>query len=91
MKRRDITVFGIDLTSTATKPSACLGLNGKLQLSYFGFVGETSDIIAIANLYSPQVIAIDAPLSLPLGLCCLEEKCPCQPKFEEKIGNVTKS
>ena len=73
-------VFGIDLTSTPAKPSACLGLSGKLQLVYLGFVSEDSDIIAMANLCSPQVIAIDAPLSLPLGLCCLEESCSCQPK-----------
>ena len=76
--------FGIDLTSTAAKPSACLGLDDKLQLVYLGFAGEDSDIVAIANLYSPQVIAIDAPLSLPLGLCCLEESCGCQPKSGRK-------
>jgi len=76
--------FGIDLTSTAAKPSACLGLNEKLQLVYLGFAAEDSDIVAMANLYSPQVIAIDAPLSLPLGLCCLEESCSCQPKSGRK-------
>jgi predicted nuclease with RNAse H fold len=78
------TFFGIDLTSTEAKPSACLGLDGKSQLVYFGFLTENRDIIALLNFYSPQVIAIDAPLSLPLGLCCLEESCPCQPKFSRK-------
>ena len=78
------TVFGIDLTSTETKPSACLGLDGKLQLIYLGFLSRNSDIITLINLYSPQVIAIDAPLSLPGGLCCLEESCPCRPKFDRK-------
>lgn len=62
---RTLIFFGIDLTSTAAKPSACLGLDDKLQLVYLGFVAEDSDIIAMANLYSPQVIAIDAPLSWP--------------------------
>lgn len=79
-----VTVFGIDLTSNETKPTACLGLDNKLQLVYLGFLSKNSDIIGIINLYSPQVIAIDAPLSLPLGLCCLEESCPCQPKSERK-------
>jgi predicted nuclease with RNAse H fold len=74
-------VFGIDLTSTETKPSACLGLDDTLQLVYLGFLVENSDIIALMNFYSPEVIAIDAPLSLPLGLCCLEENCSCQPQF----------
>jgi predicted nuclease with RNAse H fold len=72
--------LGVDLTSTAARLSACLGLDDKLQLVYLGFAGEDSDIIAIANLYYPRVIAIDAPLSLPLELCCLEESCGCQPK-----------
>ena len=76
--------FGIDLTSTETKPSACLGLDDKLQPVYLGFLSQDSDIIAVRNLYSPQVIAVDAPLSLSGGLCCLEENCPCQPKFESK-------
>lgn len=76
--------FGIDLTSTPAKPSACLALDDKLQLIYFGFMATDDDIITFQNLYSPKVIAIDAPLSLPLGLCCLERSCPCQPKSSEK-------
>ena len=78
------TFFGIDLTSTKAKPSACLGLDAKSQLVYLGFLVENRDIVALLNFYSPQVIAIDAPLSLPLGLCCLEESCPCGPKFPRK-------
>ena len=78
------TFFGIDLTSTQAKPSACLGLDSKSQLVYLGFLTKDKDIIALLNFYSPQVIAIDAPLSLPLGLCCLEENCPCQSKFPRK-------
>jgi len=78
------TFFGIDLTSTEAKPSACLGLDGKLQLVYLGFLTENRDIVALLNFYSPRVIAIDAPLSLPLGLCCLEESCSCEPKFPRK-------
>jgi predicted nuclease with RNAse H fold len=78
------TFFGIDLTSTEAKPSACLGLDNKSKLIYLGFLTQNRDIIALLNFYSPQVIAIDAPLSLPLGLCCLEESCPCKPKFPRK-------
>jgi predicted nuclease with RNAse H fold len=78
------TFFGIDLTSTEVKPSACLGLDNKSKLVYLGFLTENRYIITLLNFYSPQVIAIDAPLSLPLGLCCLEESCPCQPNFPRK-------
>ena len=77
-------VFGIDLTSTPSKPSACLALDAERQPVYLGFLATDDDIIAIQNFYSPQVIAIDAPLTLPRGLCCLEKSCPCQPKSREK-------
>jgi predicted nuclease with RNAse H fold len=78
------TFFGIDLTSTEAKPSACLGLDSKSQLVYLGFIAENRDIVTLLNSYSPQVIAIDAPLSLPSGLCCLEGYCHCRPKFPRK-------
>jgi predicted nuclease with RNAse H fold len=79
-----LTFFGVDLTSTEAKPSACLGLDSKSQLVYLGFLKENRDIVALLNFYSPQLVAIDAPLSLALGLCCLEESCPCKPKFPRK-------
>ena len=72
--------FGIDLTSKEAKPSACLCLNDKLEVASYGWLHTDSDIVTEVNLYSPWVIAIDAPLNLPLGLCCLEESCACQPK-----------
>jgi predicted nuclease with RNAse H fold len=78
------TFLGIDLTSTEAKPSACVGLDSKSQLVYLGFLAENTDIIALADFYSPRIIAIDAPLSLPLGLCCLEESCSCRPKSARK-------
>lgn len=78
------TFLGIDLTSTEAKPSACLGLDSEAQLVYLGFVRRNRDIVTLVNFYSPQVAAIDAPLSLPLGLCCLEESCPCSPTFPRK-------
>jgi predicted nuclease with RNAse H fold len=78
------TFLGIDLTSTEAKPSACLGLDSKSQLVYLGFLTKNRDIVALVNFYSPQITAIDAPLSLPTGLCCLEESCPCKPNFPRK-------
>ena len=77
------TFFGIDLTSSEAKPSACLGLDSKSQLVYFGFITKNRDIVTLLDFYSPQVIAVDAPLSLPSGLCCLEEYCPCKPKSQK--------
>lgn len=41
-------------------------------------------IIDLARLYAPEVIAIDAPLSLPLGLSHLEDRCPYQTTLAKK-------
>lgn len=78
------TFFGIDLTSTEARPSACLGLDSNSQLVYLGLLTQNKDMVALLGFYSPQVIAIDAPLTLPLGLCCLEEGCPCHPTSARK-------
>lgn len=80
----DTVVFGVDLTSNESKPTACLGLDSRLQPVYLGFLAKDSEIIAIINIISPRVIAIDAPLSLPLGLSCLDESCPCQSESESR-------
>ena len=77
-------VFGVDLTAKPAKPSACLGLDNNAQPVYFGFITHDDDIISVVEFYSPKVVAIDAPLSLPGGLCCLEENCPCQAVSQRK-------
>jgi predicted nuclease with RNAse H fold len=79
--------LGIDLTSAETKPSACLGLDGELKLIYYGFPNSNSDILEVINRYRFKLIAIDAPLSLPKGLCCLEESCSCQEEARVKGRN----
>jgi predicted nuclease with RNAse H fold len=76
--------LGIDLTSSEAKPSACVGLDGRSRLVYFGFAAKAEDIVALVDFYSPEVVAIDAPLSLPLGLCCLEATCSCEPESGRK-------
>lgn len=74
---KDLIVFGIDLTSTPTRPSACLGLGNRLQAVYFGSLAKNSDIVTIINFYSPRVIAIDAPLSWP-GPTSLQKGRACE-------------
>lgn len=45
---------------------------------------QDSDILELVLKYQFDLVAIDAPLSLPKGLCCLEPDCPCQPTAEVK-------
>ena len=76
--------LGIDLTSAEAKPSACLGLDRELRLTYSGFLHQDSDILKLTSRHRFKLVAIDAPLSLPKGLCCLEESCSCQPAADGK-------
>jgi len=76
--------LGIDLTCKEARPSACLGLDGELHLIYSAFLYHDSDILKVVGGYGFKLVAIDAPLGLPKGLCCLEESCPCQPEAEAK-------
>jgi len=70
---------GIDLTSSPRKPSACIGLEKGANLLFTGLLATDSDIVALVSSESSScLVAIDAPLTLPLGLCCLEESCSCQ-------------
>jgi predicted nuclease with RNAse H fold len=36
-----------------------------------------ADIIAVVEAEAPRLIAIDAPLALPAGRCCLRDTCVC--------------
>jgi predicted nuclease with RNAse H fold len=55
-----------------------------LHLIYSSLLHPNSDILKVARSQGFKLVAIDAPLSLPKGLCCLNEGCPCQPKAEAK-------
>lgn len=70
--------IGVDLTSAAKKPTACVALDRELHLTLLNFLLSDGQIIEAIERYQPSIVAIDAPLSLPNGLCCLEESCPCQ-------------
>ena len=71
--------LGIDPTSSESKPSGCAVLNGSAALIYVGSLSTDAEIIRLSQRWSPAVVAIDSPLFLPRGLCCLDEGCshPC--------------
>jgi predicted nuclease with RNAse H fold len=75
---------GIDLTSSPNKPSAYALLGVDLRILSLQFLYTDSDIIAAVEYAQPALIAIDAPLSLPRGLCCLNEDCLCHPASSGK-------
>jgi predicted nuclease with RNAse H fold len=77
-------VIGLDLTTSPEKAAAYAVLTQEMDIVAEGFVTANEELIALAEEHRPTLVAIDAPLSLPLGLCCLEESCPCRPASSRK-------
>jgi predicted nuclease with RNAse H fold len=77
-------VIGLDLTSSPEKATAFAVLTKEMDIAAEGFVTGDEKLIALAEEHRPALVAIDAPLSLPLGLCCLEESCTCHPVSSRK-------
>src|SRR3990172_10564625 len=71
--------LGLDLAAASLRPSGFAVLGDGAMLAAVGQIGPDQEIMALVDRRQPDIIAIDAPLSLPAGLCCLEETCSCQP------------
>jgi len=80
----ETVILGIDLTATERRPSACAVLDETARVLDLRLCQTDDDLLALAEEYRPKVVAVDAPLSLPAGLHCLEETCPCQPTSPHK-------
>lgn len=76
--------LGLDLTSSPQRETAAVALDEGVHLIAQCMLGSDGDIVDFTRDHQPAVIAIDAPLGLPLGLCCLEESCSCKPLAERK-------
>jgi predicted nuclease with RNAse H fold len=70
--------LGLDPTSSESKPSGWAALGGSAELLGVGGVRSDAELLTLVDCWRPRVVAIDAPLSLPRGLCCLEEACSCR-------------
>lgn len=79
----EATVLGLDLTCSEKRPTAYAVLGTHSRVVRLGFEALDVYILALAESLRPALIAIDAPLGLPLGLCCLEKDCLCQPLSQD--------
>lgn len=68
-------ILGIDLAGKEENHSGFCVLNNDQLILKTLYTDE--EIIKEAKDINPSVIAIDAPLSLPKGRCCLENNCEC--------------
>jgi len=71
--------IGIDLAGVETRDSGICILDEDLKAEAFT-LKNNDEIIDCIMKVRPSIIAIDAPLSLPFGRCCLKDSCSCRNK-----------
>ena len=84
MERGRLVFLGIDLTTSEARASGCALLDENVSLIHLAAHKTDADILALAKKWRPSLVAIDSPLGLPTGMCCLEESCSCQSVYEFK-------
>jgi len=72
-------VIGIDLAGVEKRDSGICIIDEKLEAKTFT-LKSNDGILESTIKVKPEIIAIDAPLSLPFGRCCLKDSCSCRMK-----------
>lgn len=68
-------IIGIDLAGKEENLTGfCVLCNNQIDLKT---LCSDAEIIEAVKKIEPSLIAVDAPLSLPKGRCCLEKDCKC--------------
>lgn len=68
-------ILGLDLAGSPRRPTGFCALKGRRVV--VGHLFSDDDIFETVQTVAPQLIAIDAPLALPTGRCCLLNTCIC--------------
>jgi len=71
--------IGIDLAGVETRDSGICILDEELKAKVLTLKND-DEIIDYIIKAKPDLVAIDAPLSLPFGRCCLKDTCSCRNK-----------
>lgn len=70
---------GIDLTA-GRRPSDVAAFDRSAEHVALTRVLSDDDLLATLARLGASIVAVDSPLGLPAGLCCLEESCGCTPR-----------
>lgn len=71
-----LSVVGIDLTGSESKPSGWAVLSGDHAITKP--ICSDDELIEESLKYNPKVVSIDSPLSYPEGRHCTDPKCECK-------------
>jgi uncharacterized protein len=74
-KINNLCVIGLDLAGSPRRPTGFCVLRGRRVT--VGHLFGDEDIFAMVDTTAPHLIAVDAPLGLPAGRCCLLNTCAC--------------
>jgi predicted nuclease with RNAse H fold len=70
-----VPILGLDLAGSPGRPTGYCVLKGRRVR--VGHLFGDDEILATIDTSRPRLIAIDAPLALPAGRCCLLNTCAC--------------
>jgi predicted nuclease with RNAse H fold len=85
MNRKAKKVVGIDLAGSPGRPTGlCILVGNQARVSV---VFSDEEILQSVGK-GAEAIAIDAPLSLPRGRCCLRDDCPCAGKAHFRVCDL---
>jgi predicted nuclease with RNAse H fold len=77
LKMRPIVAIGIDLAGSPKRPTGVCRLSAMTASVHCAYSDEE---VLEAVTDDARLVAVDAPLSLPRGRCCLESDCDCAGK-----------
>jgi predicted nuclease with RNAse H fold len=79
-----MSFLGIDLSASTKRASYYALLDEQNALTHLDCFNSCDQLFSFLDASRPSLIAIDAPLYLPLGLDCLEEGHSCSQTLEHK-------
>jgi len=74
-----MSFVGIDLTAGA-RPTAVAALAEDLREQRIELLLTDGELLGFVEEAQATIVAVDAPLGLPAGQCCLEQECGCAPR-----------
>src|SRR5918996_2487817 len=81
-----LCVLGLDLAGSPRRPTGFCVLRGRRVT--VGHLFGDDDIFTTVETAAPGLVAIDAPLALPAGRCCLLNTCSCAGTTHFRVSDL---
>lgn len=80
---------GLHIRANEKYQSTLVLVNTQLKAIETHIFKTDTEFYSLMQDLSPTILAIGAPTSLPLGLCCLETNCNCNYEIEGNKGRIS--